>query len=173
VIQKKSAISNQHSAFSIQHFLKSRAAARDQYSLLPTWGQRRSFHSGRPFRAENRSSIGDGGRAYGSLTPFGILENAECCVLTAECLSQASSCWMFSSMAMSLNSLASKTSPHSRHSTNSASSSRATTRTRGWRQSFSVEFFSGDGLGFGGFWLGFIFAPWRIQHAPAGELRVL
>src|SRR5205085_5151972 len=34
-------------------------------------------------------------------------------------------------MAMSLNSLASKTSPHSLHSTNSLSSSRATTCTRG------------------------------------------
>ena len=39
-----------------------------------------------------------------------------------------------SSMAMSLNSLASKISPHSSHSTNSESSSRETIRTRGCLQ---------------------------------------
>src|SRR5260370_12423920 len=70
---------------------------------------------------------------------------------------------MVSSIAMSLNSLASKTSPHSWHSTNSASSSRATTRTRGCRQTFSMLFLSGDELVFGGFWLSFIFAPRHSQ----------
>src|SRR5215470_11660431 len=45
---------------------------------------------------------------------------------------------MRSSMAMSLNSLASKTSPHSLHSTNSLSSSRATICTRGCLQDLGI-----------------------------------
>src|SRR5262249_15341044 len=47
---------------------------------------------------------------------------------------------------MSLNSLESKTSPHSWHSTNSASSSRATTRTRGCLQTCSMLILWGGNL---------------------------
>jgi hypothetical protein len=74
---------------------------------------------------------------------------------------QPSSGWMFSSMAMSLNSLDSKTSPHSWHSTNSASSSRATTRTRVCRQGFSVTVFSGGCFVMRELWIGFIFGRRR------------
>src|SRR5471032_1475563 len=55
-------------------------------------------------------------------------------------------------MAMSRNSLASKTSPHSCHSTYSASSSRATTRTRGWRQIFSIGVWVVGRFEICGFW---------------------
>src|SRR5882724_1455283 len=68
---------------------------------------------------------------------------------------------MFSSMDMSLNSLDSKTSPHSWHSTNSASSSRATTRTRGCLHIFSMAAGSGGRFAIGGFWFEFIFGSRR------------
>src|SRR5271154_3691398 len=50
----------------------------------------------------------------------------------------------FSSMAMSFNSLDSKTSPHSWHSTYSASSSRETICTRGCLHWSGLIFFLGD-----------------------------
>jgi hypothetical protein len=56
---------------------------------------------------------------------------------------QTSSEGVLSSMAISLNSLESKTSPHSWHSTNSTSSSRATTRTRGCVQAGFIAVLSG------------------------------
>ena len=58
----------------------------------------------------------------------------------------------FSSIAMSLNSLDSKTSRHSWHSTYSVSSSRETICTRGCLHGSGAAFFWGDGEG----WLGVI-----------------
>jgi hypothetical protein len=83
---------------------------------------------------------------------------------------QASSGLMFSSMAMSLNSLDSKTSPHSWHSTNSASSSRATTRTRGCLQDFSIGIGSGGRFEIDGFWVEFIFGPRRISARACSRI---
>src|SRR2546423_11938992 len=71
---------------------------------------------------------------------------------------------MFSSIAMSLNSLESKTSPHSWHSTNSASSSRATTRTRGCLQSFSISVVSEGRFEIGEIWTEFIFGFRRLSY---------
>src|SRR6266704_7120897 len=80
---------------------------------------------------------------------------------------------MFSSMAMSLNSLDSKTSPHSWHSTNSASSSRATTRTRGCLQIFSMAAGSGGRFAVSEFWFEFIFGSRRSgSEMPVHELRI-
>src|SRR5205807_2188427 len=72
---------------------------------------------------------------------------------------------------MSLNSLESKTSPHSWHSTNSASSSRATTRTRGCRQSFCISVVLEDCFS-GEIWTGFIFGFRRFLTGACHELRV-
>src|SRR5262245_54159997 len=80
---------------------------------------------------------------------------------------QASSGRMLSSIAMSLNSLESKTSPHSWHSTNSASSSRATTRTRGCRQSFFISVVSGGCFAVGEVWIVLIFA---LRREPENAL---
>src|SRR5437016_6277424 len=73
---------------------------------------------------------------------------------------------MFSSMSMSLNSLESKTSPHSWHSTNSASSSRATMRTRGCLQTFFIAVVSEDFFAIGDVWIGFIFGSRHDSPAP-------
>jgi len=83
---------------------------------------------------------------------------------------QASSGLMFSSMAMSLNSLDSKTSPHSWHSTNSASSSRATTRTRGCLQDFSIGIGSGGRFEIDGFCVEFIFGPRRVSARACSRI---
>src|SRR5206468_10929155 len=69
-------------------------------------------------------------------------------------------------MVISLNSLDSNTSPHSRHSTNSESSSRDTMRTRGCLHSAMLLLFSGTEDGVIGF-IDSVFAP-----ARAGQVNV-
>src|SRR5262245_41067067 len=88
------------------------------------------------------------------------------CRLAVSVTDQNSFLSLVSSIVISLNSLESKTSPHSRHSTNSASSSRATTRTRGCLQIFSIVVFSEGCFAIGDVWIGFIFGSRRISPAP-------
>jgi hypothetical protein len=71
----------------------------------------------------------------------------------------------FSSIAMSFNSLASKTSPHSWHSTYSDSSSRETICTRGCLHCSGLTFFGGDCDG----WLDIINLP--TIHLLRGNVR--
>jgi hypothetical protein len=71
----------------------------------------------------------------------------------------------FSSIAMSFNSLASKTSPHSWHSTYSDSSSRETICTRGCLHCSGLTFFGGDCDG----WLDIINLP--TIHLSRGNVR--
>ena len=74
--------------------------------------------------------------------------------------------WVFSSIPMSLNSLDSKISPHSRHSTNSSSSWRATICTRGCLH-FSMSFLSLRGACEGG--MGVINPGCESQPRTAGK----
>jgi len=71
----------------------------------------------------------------------------------------------FSSIAMSFNSLASKTSPHSWHSTYSDSSSRETICTRGCLHCSGLTFFGGGGDG----WLDIINLP--TVHLSRGNVH--